>query len=205
MRRIFMDNFEDILRWDSKANNATALVEISDVDSFRGGGCLHVKNIDDPPTNDGDIEVSVSAMLTTFKRFKISGELKFGTKTNILDLAVKLYITIENYVYWIGVKYDIENNVFYYIGKTGAWVKVFDSKITILAGTWFTFSFDVDVQNTRLTSVEIAGKTQDLKSRLYGQVAGSPDRSAVIYLNGFQLGTTDGFEFWCDNIRLTGV
>lgn len=204
MKRIFIDNFEDILRWESTEANATAIMEISDVKSFRGGGCLHVKNIDAAPTDHGTIIVATKAMLTEDRTYKISGEMKFGTKTNIDELVVILRITIEGYQFAAGIKYSQTLNKFYYMGTDGTWKLVFDSELTILSGTWFTFSINVDFANTKMRMISVAGKDQEIDARLYGAVDGTPDRIIEIQVQGQQNGTTAGFEFWVDNIRLEG-
>lgn len=204
MKRIFIDNFEDVMRWENAETDATALVGISDKKTFRGGGCLHVLNTDEIPTNAGRIEESFLAMMTSHRRFKLSGEMKFGTKTNLDSLLMRMEITIEGYIYYVGVKYDVVNNKFYYMSASGTWTLVFDSEITILADTWFTLFIECDIKDAKMNRVGIAGREQKLETRLVGSVTATKNRTCKIAIAGIQEGTTAGFEFWIDNIRLEG-
>lgn len=204
MKRILIDNFEDVLRWVSVESQATAMVEISDVNTFRGGGCLHIMNVKEALTDGGGIEQSFLAMLTGERRFKLSGEMKFGTKTNLESLIMKLDITIEGYIYYVGVKYDVINNEFYYRSASGTWTKVFDSEVTILADTWFTFFIECDIKDARMRKVGLAGREQEINTRLTGNVTGTKNRTCRIAIECIQEGTTAGFEVWVDNVRLEG-
>ena len=199
-----MDNFEDVLRWVAVDTNATSLVEISDVMPFRGGGCLHILNTDGTPTDAGTINTITKAMLTEHKIYKLSGEMKFGTKTNLTELKIVLRATIDGYQYQAGISYKVKNDVFHYLAKDGSWKPVFDAPMEILAETWFTFSMELDFANTKIKEISIAGKTQDMNSRIYGAVDGTPDRTVTIEIQGMQEGTTGGFELWADSIRLEG-
>jgi hypothetical protein len=204
MIRIFKDDFEDILRFESSQTNATALLQIVDTLTFEGSGCLRILNTDATPTDGGHITASTKAMLTENKKYRLLGEVKFGTKTNLKYLAIQLEIIIEGYKYYAGLRYDVQNNKIQYTAEDGTYIEASDRGVTILANQWVSFEIVCNIGNAKMEGISFAGFPVELNTNLSGATKSTYDRNCTLSVIGTQEGTTAGFEIWLDHIELEG-